>query len=164
MKLTHVWIAPAALEAVLAAARSGRREEPCGLLLGHRVPLGAEVVLAVPVANAHPSPERGFHMTPEALVAAGRSGRARGFDIVGYWHGHLEGPAWPGDTDEEGMLLSRGDDLPPQVHLVLGRGSTGRYVVRAFRDGRTRAKRVPLSLLKRVRGRSSAAAASATQA
>lgn len=151
-KITHVWIAPGALHAVLEAAGPDRREEPCGLLLGYRVPLGAEVLEAVPVRNAHPSPQRAFYMEPEDLVQAGRAGRAKGLDIVGFWHGHLAGPAWPGTLDEEGMRVVRGDGLPPQVHIVVGRGSTGRRLVRAFREGRQRPKRVMLQLLKRARG------------
>jgi len=172
MKITRVWISPVALATLLGVGASERpaagqeQEEPCGLLLGHRVPLGAEIVQAVAVRNSHPSPERGFQMEPEDLVVAGRAGRAKGLDIVGFWHGHLAGPAWPGELDGEGMQLIRGDGLPPQVHLVVGRGSTGRRVVRAFREGRSRPKNVPLLLLGRPRGKSggSSVARSTTQA
>ena len=160
MKITHVWISPAALATVLGAGAgeqppAGKEQaEPCGLLLGHRAPLGTEIVQAVTVRNSHPSPARGFEMEPEDLVIAGRAGRAKGLDIVGFWHAHLAGPAWPGELDGEGMQLLRGDGLPPQVHLVVGRGSTGRRVVRAFREGRSRLKNVPLLLLGRPRGKS----------
>jgi proteasome lid subunit RPN8/RPN11 len=154
-KITHVWISQEALRVVLDAVGPDRREEPCGLLLGYRVPMGAEVIEAVPVRNAHPSPQRAFYMEPEALVQAGRAGRAKSLDIVGFWHGHLTGPAWPGALDEEGMRVVRVDGLPPQVHVVAGRGTTGRRLVRAFREGRNRPKRVALELLKRARGSSS---------
>jgi proteasome lid subunit RPN8/RPN11 len=160
MKITRVWISPAALASVLGAGAdepaspAQEREEPCGLLLGHRVPLGAEIVQAVSVRNSHPSPARGFEMAPEDLVLAGRAGRAQGLDIVGFWHGHLAGPAWPGELDAEGVQLLRGDGLPPVVHLVVGRGTTGKRVVRAFREGRSRPKNVPLLLLGRPRGKS----------
>jgi proteasome lid subunit RPN8/RPN11 len=159
-KIRQVWVAPEALRTVLDAAGPDRREEPCGLLLGYRVPLGAEVLSAVPVRNAHPSPQRAFYMEPEDLVVAGRAGRAQGLDIVGFWHGHLAGPAWPGVLDEEGMRVVRGGDgLPQQVHLVVGKGTTGKRVVRAFREGRNSAKRVELHLMKRARGQRAAPAA-----
>ena len=151
-KITHVWISSKALRTILEAVGPDRREEPCGLLLGYRVPMGAEVIEAVAVPNSHPSPQRAFAMEPEALVVAGRAGRAQGLDIVGFWHGHVAGPAWPGALDEEGMRIVRGDGLPQQVHIVAGRGSTGRRIVRAFREGRHRPKRVMLQLLKRARG------------
>lgn len=150
-KVTHVWMAAPALQAVLDSVREGTTAEPCGLLLGYRRPLGAEVLEAVPVRNAHETPSRAFRMETEALLVAGRAGRARGLDIVGIWHGHLQGPAWPGDLDVERMR--EWQNLNPQsVWVVIGRGTTGRSLVRAFRLGRTRPKKVRLLVLKRARG------------
>jgi proteasome lid subunit RPN8/RPN11 len=160
MRICQTWISPSALKALLAAAPGSDRREPCGVLLGYRVPLGAEIVDAVAVPNAHPSGEHAFLMEPQGILTAARAGRARGLDIVGFWHSHPDGPAWPGAFDDEGMQSTRIEGLPPHVHIIVGRGTVGRRVVRAFREGRHRPKPVALTLLRRARGRSAAAAAS----
>lgn len=152
MRSSDIWIAPQAVAALLAAAKTSERAEPCGILLGYHVPRGAEVLEAVALPNAHPSPERGFHLQPETILRAARAGRERGLDLVGFWHVHLEGPAWPGMFDEEGMRAAHAEGLGPYVHLVGGKGSTGKNVVRGFRLGRTRAKQIPIHALSRPRG------------
>ncbi|MFM8979237.1 MAG: M67 family metallopeptidase [Planctomycetia bacterium] len=150
-KVTNVWMSASALAHVLAATGPNKTEEPCGLLLGYRVALGAEVLEAVSVRNAHQTPARAFRMETEDLLVAGRAGRAKGLDIVGIWHGHLQGPAWPGELDLEQMHDWQALN-PQSVWIVVGKGSTGRQMVRAFRLGRTRPKKVRLQVLKRARG------------
>jgi len=150
-KVTHVWMSAAALQRLVASVAAGTPAEPCGLLLGYRVPLGAEVLEAAPVPNRHEQPNRAFRMETEDLLVEGRAARARGLDIVGIWHGHLAGPAWPGDLDLERMREWQGLN-PHSVWIVVGRGSTGKTLVRAFRLGRTRPKKVRLMVLKRARG------------
>jgi proteasome lid subunit RPN8/RPN11 len=157
MRISHVWISPTALKSLLAAAPAANRREPCGVLLGYRVALGAEILEVAPVPNAHPRGEHAFLMEPQGILAAGRAARTRGLDIVGFWHAHPEGPAWPGALDDEGMQSTRIEGLPPHVHVIVGRGSVGRRVVRAFREGRHRPKPVAMTLLARARGRSHAA-------
>lgn len=157
MRISQVWISPAAVKALLAAAPGADRREPCGVLLGYRVPLGAEIVEVASVPNAHPRGEHAFLMEPQGILSAARAGRARGLDVVGFWHAHPEGPAWPGALDEEGMQSTRIEGLPPHVHVIVGRGTMGPRVVRAFREGRRQPKPVPMILLRRARGRSLAA-------
>ena len=152
MRMVQIWMSSPALKALLDAAVSKERVEPCGALLGYRVPLGAEVLEAVRLKNAHPSADRAFLIDPQSLLEAARTARAKGLDVVGFWHGHLEGPAWPGVLDEEGMRLAQSDTAGPYVHVVVGRGSTGKRVVRGFRLGRAHAKQVPIETLGRPRG------------
>jgi proteasome lid subunit RPN8/RPN11 len=152
MRVAQIWMSTRALKTVLDAAASRERIEPCGALLGYRVPLGAEVLEALPLKNAHPSADRAFLLEPESVLAAGRTARAKGLDVVGFWHGHLEGPAWPGVLDEEGMRSAQTGSDAPFVHVVVGRGSTGKRVVRGFRQGRAHAKQVPIQTLRRPRG------------
>ncbi len=160
MRSSDVWISPQVVAQLLAAARTTERAEPCGLLLGYHVPRGAEVLQLMPLKNAHPSPERGFQLTPESILAGGRTAREQGHDVVGYWHVHLDGPAWPGMFDEEGMRAAHAEGVGPYVHVVVGKGTTGRHVVRAFRLGRSRAKQIPIHALKKARGSQRATAAS----
>jgi proteasome lid subunit RPN8/RPN11 len=156
MRITRIWMAPGALRVILDAhAKSvagAPRAEPCGLLLGHRRDLGPEVVEAVLVRNAHPSAERAFLMEPQAMLEAGRAARARGLDLVGFWHGHTEGPAWPGFLDEDGMRSAQIEGTGPNAHVIVGRGTTGKRVVRGFREGRYKPKEVPIVSLKKARG------------
>ena len=158
MRIAQIWMSPTALKTVLDAATSKARVEPCGALLGFRVPLGAEVLEAVHLKNAHPSADRAFLLEPESILEAGRTARGRGLDIVGFWHGHLDGPAWPGMLDEDGMRSAQTEGAGPYVHVVVGRGSTGKRVVRGFRQGRAHAKQVPIQRLGRPRGTAQGAA------
>jgi proteasome lid subunit RPN8/RPN11 len=152
MRIAQIWMSSSALKSVLDAVASKERIEPCGALLGFRVPLGAEVLEAVRLKNAHPSADRAFLLQPESILEAGRAARAKGLEVVGFWHGHLEGPAWPGMLDEDGMRSAQADGAGPYVHVVVGRGSTGKRVVRGFRQGRAHAKQVPILTLGRPRG------------
>jgi proteasome lid subunit RPN8/RPN11 len=152
MRIATIWMSPDALRTVLDGLAAPERAEPCGALLGYRVPLGIEVVEAVRLKNAHPSPDRGFLLEPAAILDTGRSARAKELDLVGFWHGHREGPAWPGMLDEEGMRGAQIDGTQPYVHVVAGRGTTGKRVIRGFRQGRTHPKQVPIEALKKPRG------------
>jgi proteasome lid subunit RPN8/RPN11 len=153
MRISTIWMSPAALRTVLDGLAAPERAEPCGALFGYRVPLGIEVVEAVRLKNAHPSPDRAFLLEPAAILEAGRTAHGKQLDLVGFWHGHREGPAWPGILDEEGMRGAQADGLQPYVHVVAGRGTTGKHVVRGFRQGRAHAKQVPIETLRRPRGR-----------
>lgn len=164
LKISDAWVAADVIQALLAADRQGAaaRQEPCGALLGYHVPRGTEVLEAVTLPNAHATPGRGFALEPEAVLAASRDARSRGLDLVGFWHAHLEGPAWPGMLDEEGMRNAQGEGIGPFVHLVVGRGSTGKRVLRAFRMGRNHPKPVAMHLLTRARGSQRSAEAEPT--
>jgi proteasome lid subunit RPN8/RPN11 len=155
-RISNVWIAPACIDRLLAAAPGADGREACGVLLGYRVPLGAEILELAPVRNSHPSGQDAFLMEPQAILEAGRAGRARGLDVVGFWHAHVRGAAWPGALDDDGMNAAHVEGLPPHVHVIVGRGSTGRRVVRAFRESRGGQREVRMTLLRRARGRSTA--------
>ena len=77
------------------AARAHPRE-CCGLLLGH----GARVELAVPAGNVHPAPHDHFEIDPQALIAAHRTARSGGLQVLGYYHSHPNGRAQPSATDQ----------------------------------------------------------------
>lgn len=88
-------IAPAALDAILAAAAAAHPHEACGLLLGH----GAHIAEARATANVHPAPARHFEIDPAALIAAHKAARAGGPRVLGYFHSHPNGLARPSATD-----------------------------------------------------------------
>ena len=74
--------------------------ESCGVLVGverggHRV-----VRRAVPCHNARAdSPANRYHIDPRELVRIQREARARGLDIVGFYHSHPDHPARWSPTD-----------------------------------------------------------------
>ena len=143
-----VWIDPRALRGVLDAYASAAGVEPCGLLVGTRVASSLRVAEALPVANVHADARHAFLLDPEAHLREARAARERGAEVLGYWHGHLTGPPAPGLEDAHGMAAfaaipgegERGDSLL----VIVGRGSSGRPVVRAYVPGRAGIREVSL--------------------
>lgn len=69
-------------------------EEACGLLAG----LAGCVVKIFEITNAAHSPVR-FFMAPEELVGALQAIDHNGWELVGIYHSHPNGPAFPSPTD-----------------------------------------------------------------
>ena len=90
-------------------------EECCGVMIGR--PLGsdgAEVVEIVSARNEREDESRHnrFLISPQALLEAQRSARARDLEIVGYYHSHPDHPARPSDFD-------RDHAWPGQSYLII---------------------------------------------
>ena len=67
-RFTHAVIEPEAVAALLACQTGATKAEPCGLLVGRRAGETAHIRNAVPIPNAHVTPDRGFLLsTREAL-------------------------------------------------------------------------------------------------
>ncbi|MEO6718332.1 MAG: M67 family metallopeptidase [Novosphingobium sp.] len=71
--------------------------ECCGLLLGRDGKIGT----VLPAANVAPDPARHFEIDPAALLAAHRSARRGGPELLGYYHSHPAGHPVPSATDCE---------------------------------------------------------------
>jgi proteasome lid subunit RPN8/RPN11 len=80
-------------------------EECCGVLVGR--PLdggerGALVEQILPARNDRlESRHNRFLIPPEVVLAAHKEARARGLDVVGYYHSHPDHPAVPSEFDRE---------------------------------------------------------------
>jgi proteasome lid subunit RPN8/RPN11 len=85
----------AALDLVIGHARRAAPHECCGLLLGR----GEDVTEAVPARNVAEIPETQFHIDPHDHIVARREARARGLDVVGFYHSHPRSPAEPSARD-----------------------------------------------------------------
>jgi proteasome lid subunit RPN8/RPN11 len=85
---------PEVLAAAIAHARDASPAECCGILLGR----DNEIVEAVRVRNLADSPTR-YLLDPAGHLAAQRDGRARGVDVLGFYHSHPHSPAVPSETD-----------------------------------------------------------------
>lgn len=74
--------------------------ECCGILLGNTSDTAIVVQHALPVGNTRlDSAHNRYNIEPMHLIRAQREGRARGLDIVGFYHSHPDHPAFPSPTD-----------------------------------------------------------------
>ena len=77
-------------------------EEGCGVLVGREREDVREVVQAVPVENRREdSRARRYLISPEQLLAADRSARAAGLEVLGFFHSHPDHPPEPSSFDRE---------------------------------------------------------------
>lgn len=90
-------VAREVLDSLLAEAARAAPLECCGLLLGH----GERIEQVQPVANVADDPARRFEIDPAALLAAHKSARQGGPELIGYYHSHPEGHPLPSATDCE---------------------------------------------------------------
>ena len=90
IKLTSDLIEQMHAETVAAHPR-----ECCGMLLGH----GMQISQVCSAQNVHPTPRTHFEIDPQALVDVHRAAREGGFQIIGYYHSHPDGPPQPSSTD-----------------------------------------------------------------
>jgi proteasome lid subunit RPN8/RPN11 len=80
---------------LIAHAREAAPEECCGLLLGH----GADIVEAIRARNIAVSAATRFLIDSKDHIDARREGRARGLEVLGFYHSHPGGGAVPSETD-----------------------------------------------------------------
>jgi proteasome lid subunit RPN8/RPN11 len=120
--------------------------EPCGLLLGTIESGVLRVQEAVAVRNSHSTPDRAFQIRPEDQAPVLRDAPARGLQVVGTWHGHLRGGPFPGWQDHEGFLEASRVSPTGVGHalVIVGRGTAGRPVLRAFVPDGRRLREIPL--------------------
>jgi len=83
------------LDRVLAYAEAEPDREICGLLFGDL----HQIKAIQPVRNVHPDPSTHFEADPSALIAAYRAERAGGPKLVGHYHSHPSGHAFPSAKD-----------------------------------------------------------------
>ena len=75
--------------------------ECCGVLLGQFADDGSKAVTSIVRAGntRDDSPHNRYHIDPKELIRTQREGRARGEDIVGFYHSHPDHPARPSQYD-----------------------------------------------------------------
>jgi proteasome lid subunit RPN8/RPN11 len=89
-----VRIAQKALDDMLAHAREDAPHECCGLLIGDR----HSIERSVRTRNLEASPTR-YTIDPEDHFAAIHAARAENRRVVGAYHSHPAGPAFPSPSD-----------------------------------------------------------------
>ena len=83
------------LDAIVRHARESAPGECCGLLLGR----DDAIVEAVRARNIAGDPASRFLIDPADHFAARRAARARGLDIIGFYHSHPRSAAEPSERD-----------------------------------------------------------------
>jgi len=99
-------IRPADLEAIRCHGEDGYPHECCGLLLGRVESTGGgRIKLVTSVERLDNEREDSRHnrflITPATFLAADRAARARGEEILGFYHSHPNAPAVPSEFDRE---------------------------------------------------------------
>src|SRR5580765_8657573 len=97
-------------DALIAHAREESPRECCGILLGR----DDEIVEARRARNVASSPATRFVIDPKDHIDARRNGRARGLEIVGFYHSHPHGAAVPSATDVAEAAY------PGSVYAIIG--------------------------------------------
>jgi len=104
-----------------ALRRHGEQTYPhecCGALLGRFENNDRVVESVVPCGNTRDdSPHNRYHISPAELVRIQREGRAKGLDIVGFYHSHPHSPALPSESDKAEA------NYPDHLHLIVSLAS-----------------------------------------
>lgn len=97
-----ITISAAARRRIDELAAHAYPNEGCGVLLGASGDDGFAIVEATSGANLNTERARDrYLLDPGDIVRADREARARGLDIVGFWHSHPDHPARPSQFDTD---------------------------------------------------------------
>jgi proteasome lid subunit RPN8/RPN11 len=106
MSLARVVVTAAGDARIRALGTAAYPDEGCGVLIGGVADGTVEVVEVTSGANLNTerSADR-YILDPADIVRADRDARARGLDVVGFWHSHPDHPAWPSQFDTDHAWL-----------------------------------------------------------
>jgi len=88
-----------AVETIRRHAIAEYPRESCGLLLGRDIDSIRRIDEAIPAANVDAAAARRFTIAPEDFLAAERAARARGIEVVGFYHSHPDAEPLPSRSD-----------------------------------------------------------------
>jgi proteasome lid subunit RPN8/RPN11 len=83
-----------ALSDIVAHATEAKPAECCGLLLGR----AGEIIEAIRIRNLEADPTR-YSLDPGEHIKAQRDARARGLDVLGFYHSHPHSAPEPSPSD-----------------------------------------------------------------
>lgn len=95
-------IAEEAVAAIRRLGTSAYPDEGCGVLVGSYDSEAVSVVEATSGRNLWTERSRDrYDLDPADIQRADREARARGLDVVGFWHSHPDHPARPSQFDSD---------------------------------------------------------------
>ena len=95
-------IEPGAWQAMVDHAQSTFPDECCGVMIGRIEGETKNVTSAVALENAYKGKQEDrYEIRPEDLLAADKSARAQGLDLIGIFHSHPDCDAYFSKTDLE---------------------------------------------------------------
>lgn len=100
--MNRLVITPRHLQTISRHAAVSYPEECCGVLIGHSGAESTVVERILSVGNERgDSRHNRYLISPETILAAHKEARAKGLDVVGYYHSHPDHPARPSEFDRE---------------------------------------------------------------
>lgn len=105
-------IGQATIDGIIAHARREAPRECCGVLSGR----GQDVLDATPTRNLSEDINR-FLIDPQGHLGVLRGARAKGLDVVGFYHSHPRSDARASPTDIAEI------SYPGYLYLIIGLGS-----------------------------------------
>jgi proteasome lid subunit RPN8/RPN11 len=145
--MTRLVLTVPCLDRILAHLEGAYPEEGCGALLGREADRARLVVDAPPLANAAArNRRRRYEVAPADLVRTQREARARGLEILGFYHSHPDAEPAPSEHD-------RAAAWPWYVYLIVGIGAGRARGATAWRlrDDRTAFDPVPIEIVEQKR-------------
>jgi proteasome lid subunit RPN8/RPN11 len=95
-------INPDAWETMVAHAQATFPDECCGVMIGKIDSDAKQVTKAIALQNAYQGKQEDrYEIRPEDLLAADKSARAEGLDLIGIFHSHPDCDAYFSKTDLE---------------------------------------------------------------
>jgi proteasome lid subunit RPN8/RPN11 len=94
--MTTLYLSPAIYAQIRAHGEQTYPDECCGALLGHAVPEGWRVAVAVPAGNACAAADtahRRYRISPLDLVNIAQEAHRQNLEIAGFYHSHPDCPA-----------------------------------------------------------------------
>ncbi|OGW37321.1 MAG: hypothetical protein A2010_15365 [Nitrospirae bacterium GWD2_57_9] len=131
-------------EVILAHCRSGLPNEACGMLGGRN----GSVEKVYPMRNAKPGPDY-YEMDAEEQFRVMKDIRESGFELIGLFHSHPTGQAYPSSVDIA-QAYWPGTELPnypDAVYMIVSLMDRARPVARGFSIEEGRVQEVKLSVI-----------------
>ncbi len=116
---------------LLYHARIVHPKECCGMLLGVEEQYCFRILRTLPVRNSACVRDREFAIAPDVVGRGARLARAFGGELLGFYHSHPSGPAYPSQRD-----VDEASAFPGTLHVIVG--LEAKQAIRAWVTDRTK--------------------------
>lgn len=130
----HIRLPRALVSDILDQARNASDREVCGIVSGR----DGEARRVYPITNVAALPERRFLMDAHEQIAAMRSIREHGEELLGIYHSHPNGSALPSAEDLQDI------GYPDALYLIVALNIKRGWEIRGYRVKRCAAEEIEL--------------------